>query len=111
VIKKDVDVAVVWGPLAGFYAKRHKDELTLVPVPPRDEKSGLPFAFSISMGVKKGNAALRDQLNKVIAEHQHEIDEILDDYGVPRLPLEAAPRPADHDHHADGDDDGDRDGK
>jgi mxaJ protein len=109
VIKKDVDVAVVWGPLAGFYAGRHKGELTLVPVPPRDEKSGLPFAFSISMGVRRGNTALRDRLNAVIAQHQHEIDEILDDYGVPRLPLEAAPRPADRD--GDDDADGDRDGK
>jgi mxaJ protein len=82
-----VDVAVVWGPLAGYFAKPYRDSLKLIPLEPEVGPPGLPFTFSISMGVRKGNVALRNDLEKVLAERQGEIQQILAGYNVPQLPL------------------------
>jgi len=80
----DVDAAVVWGPPAGYFAKRDGD-LEVRPVSPRADSPALPFVFDMSMGVRKGNTALRDELNDFIARRQPDIDRILDAYGVPRV--------------------------
>jgi mxaJ protein len=84
VLSGEVDVAIVWGPLAGFLARQHRDQLDLAPLPPRDAMSAMPFAFDISMGVRRGNRALRDEIQAVLARRQPEIDAILASYGVPR---------------------------
>jgi mxaJ protein len=87
VAKHQVDVAVVWGPLAGYFAQRYSSELRLIPVEPEVDPPGLPFTFAISMGVRKGNVALRNELEQVLAKHKDEINRILVDYAVPQLPL------------------------
>jgi mxaJ protein len=84
VLSGEVDVAIVWGPLAGFLARQHRDQLDLAPLPPRDAMSAMPFAFDISMGVRRGNQALRDEIQSVLARRRPEIDAILASYGVPR---------------------------
>jgi mxaJ protein len=81
----DVDVAVVWGPLAGYFAKREPVPLALTPVSPQIDLPYLPFVFDISMGVRRGETALRDQLDAELERRQPEIDAILDRYGVPRV--------------------------
>lgn len=78
-----VNVAIVWGPVAGFFAGRQRVPLNLVPIP--SGKGDLPFAFDISMGVKRGNETLRARLQKVLDSRQAEIAKILKDYGVPLL--------------------------
>jgi quinoprotein dehydrogenase-associated probable ABC transporter substrate-binding protein len=84
VAKGEIDVALVWGPLAGFFAKRQATELTVEPVSP--EKDGpLPFVFDICVGVRKGNARLRDEVNAVLARKHEEIAHLLDDYGIPQV--------------------------
>jgi mxaJ protein len=83
VAKGDVAVAVVWGPLAGYFAKKEKVELCLAPVSPEMDGK-VPMAFDISMAVAKKNVALRDELNQVIGRHKDEIEKILEEYGVPR---------------------------
>ena len=86
-----IDVAIVWGPLAGYYAKRQRVPLALVPVP--SGKGDLPFAFDISMGVKKGNDALYAKVEQVLEKRKPEIRKILMDYGVPLVDAKAgAPR-------------------
>jgi quinoprotein dehydrogenase-associated probable ABC transporter substrate-binding protein len=86
VVDGEVDVAVVWGPLAGFYARRASSTpLRLAPVIPAIDPPGMPFAFSIAMGVRKDNVPLRDELNEALTAEQLAIDRILDDYGVPRV--------------------------
>lgn len=90
VAEHKVDTAIVWGPLAGFFAKKYDGALQLTPVEPEVDPPALPFTFAIAMGVRKGNPALRDELENVIEKRQNEINAILDDYGVPRL--EMAPR-------------------
>jgi mxaJ protein len=87
VATQQVDAAVVWGPLAGYYAKKYSGRLELTPVEPEVDPPGLPFTFAISMGVRKGNAELRDQLQNVLDRHKSEIRSILSEYGVPQLAL------------------------
>jgi mxaJ protein len=89
VADQKVDIAIVWGPLAGYFAKEFGNDLKLTPVEPEVDPPGLPFTFEISMGVKKSNLALRDRLQKVLLDRRSDIRAILDDYGVPQLPVAA----------------------
>ncbi|HZT58258.1 MAG TPA: substrate-binding domain-containing protein [Pyrinomonadaceae bacterium] len=85
VAKGDVDVAVAWGPLAGYFAKRQRVPLAVVPVSPQVDLPHLPFVFDISMGVRRGDGAMRDKLDEIINRDRAEIEKILDEYGVPRV--------------------------
>jgi len=85
VAKGDVDVAVVWGPQAGYFAREEKVALDIVPVSPQIDLPFLPFVFDISMGVRRGDNALRDQLDQEIEKRRADIERILDQYGVPRV--------------------------
>jgi quinoprotein dehydrogenase-associated probable ABC transporter substrate-binding protein len=87
----DVDVAIVWGPLAGFFAARHSVPLEVVPVSPPHDLPFLPFSFAISLGVRKDDEAFRAELERVLERLQLEIEAILDAYAVPRVA--AAPSP------------------
>jgi len=80
-----VDVAIVWGPQAGYFARQEKVALDIVPVSPQIDLPFLPFVFDISMGVRRGDNALRDQLDQEIEKHRPDIERILDHYGVPRV--------------------------
>jgi mxaJ protein len=80
----DVDVAVVWGPLAGFYAARQSEPLDIVPVSTSID-GGLPMAFDISMAVRRHDPVLLSRLNSFLQRRKRDIDRILDEYGVPRL--------------------------
>jgi mxaJ protein len=79
----DVDVALVWGPLAGYFAKQSPVPLTLTPVTP-SEAGAWPMAFDISMGVQIRNNALLQQVNDVLERDKPAIDAILASYRVPR---------------------------
>jgi quinoprotein dehydrogenase-associated probable ABC transporter substrate-binding protein len=88
VVDRKVDLAIVWGPLAGYFAKRSAVPLDLVPVSPQVDQPFLPFVFDMAMGVRRGDQQLRDQLEQVIERRRSEIDRILADYGVPRVDAE-----------------------
>jgi mxaJ protein len=76
-----IDLAIVWGPLAGYVARRKHLPLRIVPTPARDD--GLPFAFDIALGVRKDDLALAARLDQALARRRGEIARILEDYGVP----------------------------
>ncbi|MEO8256389.1 MAG: substrate-binding domain-containing protein [Acidobacteriota bacterium] len=78
-----IDVAIVWGPAVGNFVIHHRMPLEMVPVP--SGKGDLPFAFDISMGVKKGDEALRARVQQALDRKQPEIENILKAYGVPLL--------------------------
>ena len=78
-----LDVGVLWGPIAGYWASRQEVPLEVVPLPAKVD--GVPMSFRISMGVRHGEHDWKRQLNALIAEHQDEINEILHEYGVPLL--------------------------
>jgi mxaJ protein len=94
-----VDVAIPWGPLAGYYVKKLNAPLELVPLA---DEAGVPLSFDISMGVKKGNTDFKVQLEAALDRRSADIRAILEDYGVPLLPVHAqaaggattAPQPA-----------------
>ena len=85
VAKGDVDIAVAWGPLAGYFATREDVPLDLVPVSPQVDLPFLPFVFDISMGVRRADSTLRDTLNAILVRRRASIDSLLDAYGVPLL--------------------------
>ena len=87
VAKRRVDLAVVWGPLAGYFAQKYRGGLSLRPVEPEVDPPGLPFTFAISMGVRKGNVSLRNEVEVILSKRESEIRSILDKYGVPQIPL------------------------
>ncbi|HEX2167779.1 MAG TPA: substrate-binding domain-containing protein [Longimicrobiales bacterium] len=78
-----VDVAVVWGPLAGWYAHARDLPVELVPVKPEIDLPFLPFVFDIAMGVRREDTALRDELDGVLQSRAADIDAILREYHVP----------------------------
>jgi mxaJ protein len=86
-----IDVAVVWGPMAGYAAKQHTaSPLELVPL---QDSGRIPMTFEISMGVKKGNRDLKALLEGALDRRQAEIRQILEGYGVPLL-ASTTPPPA-----------------
>jgi quinoprotein dehydrogenase-associated probable ABC transporter substrate-binding protein len=87
VISRDVDLAVAWGPLAGFFAKRSPVPLEIVPVSPAVDPPGLRFAFDISLAVRPADTAFKQQLDGILERKRMDVDRILKDYGVPLVPV------------------------
>jgi mxaJ protein len=80
-----VDLAIAWGPLAGYYARRFPNALHLQAVMPQIDPPNLPLTFAIAMGVRKGNTGLRDELESVLQRRRSQLHEILARYGVPQM--------------------------
>ena len=83
----DIDVAAAWGPLGGYFAKHSAVPLTVTPIRDGEQFAPQQFQFAISMGVRKGDHALRDQLNAFIDGHRSEVTSLLRSYGVPLVEL------------------------
>jgi mxaJ protein len=81
----DVDAAIVWGPAAGYFARDSHGRLVLSAVSPERDSPSLPFVFDISMGVRRGDAALQAELDDFLVRRRADITAILDSYGVPRV--------------------------
>jgi mxaJ protein len=81
----EVDLAVVWGPLAGYFAPRQRVPLAMVPVSPQIDLPFLPFVYDISMGVRRGDTALQQKLDDILVRRKPDVDALLDRYGVPRV--------------------------
>jgi len=79
----EIDIAAAWGPLAGYAAKQSPVPLTVTPITGADRFAPQQFQFDIAMGVRRGDHALRDQLNDFIAQNGSEIRTLLTSYGVP----------------------------
>ena len=78
-----IDVAVVWGPIAGFFAKRVKSPVLTV-VPLRSER-GVKFDYEMAMGVRYGEREWKQQIEDLITAKQPEIQAILQEFGVPQV--------------------------
>jgi len=79
-----IDTAIAWGPLAGYFAKMQSNPLEIVPVSPASD-GPLPFVFDISAGVRAGEQELRDEIQKVLDNKQTEIRRVLESYAIPLL--------------------------
>lgn len=89
VVSGEIDAAIVWGPIAGYFAKQQLIPLKLIPVP--SGKDDLPFAFDISLGVRHGEKELKFRLERALERRRPEVMRILEEYGVPVLPFEKKP--------------------
>ncbi len=78
-----IDAAVLWGPMAGYYAARAGADMTLVPLV--HEKGGQRMVYRITMGVRPSDQNWKRLLNAFIKDNQAKIDRLLLDYGVPLL--------------------------
>jgi quinoprotein dehydrogenase-associated probable ABC transporter substrate-binding protein len=81
--KGDIDAAILWGPMAGFYAKKASPPLHVTPLV--KEKTGPQLVYRIGMGVRRADQNWKRLLNRLIQENQGEINKILSDYGLPLL--------------------------
>lgn len=83
VARGDVDVAIVWGPTAGYFAARAPVPMAITPVTPWLDGPLLPMVFDVSMGVRRLDRGLRRDLNAVLKRDNAAIHAILTDYNVP----------------------------
>ena len=78
-----IDLAIAWGPMAGYFARRAAAPLTITPVGSDLTHPDLPLAFDIAIGVRKGDRALEQRLNAALIRHRVEIQRMLRSYGLP----------------------------
>lgn len=86
----EIDAALLWGPIAGYWAERQPVPLTLVPLM-SDPRTGLRLDFRISMGIRPNEPEWKREVNRLIRELQPQIQAILLDYGVPLLDEQGRP--------------------
>ncbi|HET7527202.1 MAG TPA: substrate-binding domain-containing protein [Burkholderiaceae bacterium] len=84
-----IDVAIVWGPIAGYYAKRVTQPALRVLT--MNSEQGVQFDYAMAMGVRYGEPEWKKQIEALIVKHRAAIQGILQEYGVPLLELEASP--------------------
>jgi mxaJ protein len=89
-----LDVALVWGPQAAYYARRQPTALAMTAARAPAELATLPFEFSMSMGVRKSDAALQAELDAVIAKRRADLQAIMVEYNVPLAETALASQPA-----------------
>jgi mxaJ protein len=86
IVDGKIDTAVIWGPTAGFYAKKYKDKADLVLLPVKDnvkKNRQMKFTYSNAMAVRYGEKEWKEKINSLIKENKAEIENILLEYGVP----------------------------
>lgn len=93
VARKDVDMALVWGPFGGYFAARHGSRLKVTPAPSDPSQPEMPFTYEIGIGVRQEDAALAERLNRVLARQKLSIHAILARYHVPLMPKSASNSP------------------
>jgi quinoprotein dehydrogenase-associated probable ABC transporter substrate-binding protein/PQQ-dependent catabolism-associated CXXCW motif protein len=91
IVKDEIDVGVLWGPQAGWFAREAGVPLTVAPL--WKEKTGARMVYRITMGVRATDQQWKRQLNTFIRRNQDEIDRILAGYGVPLLNDSGQPKP------------------
>jgi mxaJ protein len=81
----EIDVAIVWGPIAGYFAKRQATPLTLTLVPVDASSATLPLSYAMALGVRRQDTALKTKLDHALQQNASDIRRILQEYGVPLL--------------------------
>jgi quinoprotein dehydrogenase-associated probable ABC transporter substrate-binding protein len=90
-LQKKIDIALLWGPIAGYFARDHANDLTIVPL--RSQDANLRLDFYIAMGVRPGENKWKNQIDGLMRQNQDKIAAILRDYGVPTLDNQGNPIP------------------
>jgi len=92
VAEDKIDLAIVWGPLAGYFAKQAPVPLSLAPLPDLDQSTKTPYAFDVVVGVRKSEKDLHARIDESLERKKGEIAAILAEFNVPlaRAPAAAA---------------------
>jgi quinoprotein dehydrogenase-associated probable ABC transporter substrate-binding protein len=80
----DVDIAVAWGPMAGYFSLHSSAPLEVASIDPDPLNPSLPLAFDIAIGVRPRDQELKERLNSELARRRPEISHLLDSYGIPQ---------------------------
>lgn len=91
VAASDIDVAIIWGPFAGYFGKAHGDRLTITPILSDPCLADMPFAYDIALGVRAKDAELAARLQAVLDRRQAEIAKVLKDFAIPLVPPASDP--------------------
>jgi ABC-type amino acid transport substrate-binding protein len=83
VAKDDVDLAIVWGPFAGYFGSREPVPMRLTPVTPAIDPPALRFTFPIAIGVRQDDTGLRARLDSALQRRACEVRRILQQYDIP----------------------------
>lgn len=94
-----IDASIVWGPSAGYFARKLKDQGEFVLLNLHDDPKypDMKFEFSMAMAVRHGEKERLEQVNGLIRDNRPAIESILREFGVPLLPLKKSERPDDDD--------------
>ena len=90
--KGEIDIAVAWGPIAGYFAKNNKVPMEVRLIPEYENANAITAAkgkqyWNISIGVRKGDKERMVMINAALERNKDKIDKILDEYGVPHVPV------------------------
>jgi mxaJ protein len=87
-VKGTVDVAIIWGPIGGYFAKQAKTPLVVVPIPEYEKQNAKGKEYwNISVAVRKKDKERMKMIQEVLDRRQADILKILDDYGIPHVPV------------------------
>lgn len=79
----EIDVAVAWGPMAGYFAKRQAIPLYVSPVAVEPGESPIPLSYDIGMGVRKRDFELKRAVDEALERSRDRITKILREFNVP----------------------------
>jgi mxaJ protein len=85
VARNEIDVAIAWGPMAGYFARLQPVAMRVAPVTPSRD-GPFPMTFGIAMGMRRGEPQFKDEIQRVLDGRQAEIAALLRGYGVPTVP-------------------------
>lgn len=85
VARKEVDIAVLWGPLAGYFSRQSAVPLTITPIAFDRMNPALPLAFDIAIGIRRGDEELQRRLNVELQRRRPEIQHLIHSYGIPQV--------------------------
>jgi mxaJ protein len=87
-VKGDIDVAIVWGPIGGYFAKKAGADLVVVPAPEYSQENiHGKEQWNISVGVRKKDKERIALINAALERRKDDIIKILDEYGIPHIPV------------------------
>jgi mxaJ protein len=86
--KGDIDIAIAWGPIGGYFAKQSKVPMMVAPIPEYETENAKGKEYwNISVGVRKKDKERMAMIQGAIDRNQAKIIKILDDYGIPHVPV------------------------
>jgi len=86
--KGDIDIAIAWGPIGGYFAKQSKVPMMVAPIPEYETENAKGKEYwNISVGVRKKDKERMAMIQGALDRNQAKIVKILDDYGIPHVPV------------------------